>query len=527
MSADTVLPPFGPLTRRQLLKRSASGLLLAATSAVPLPSIAQGGRPVLTHGIQSGDITETSAILWSRSDRPARMVVEVAATEQFRDARRLLGPVALENTDFTAKLRVTDLPAGQEVFYRVSFVGLDSDRATSEPQIGRLRTAPAPNGKPNRAVSFVWTGDTAGQGWGINEEWGGMRGYETMLRNRPDFLINSGDCVYSDGVIPAEVKLADGTLWKNRTTEAKSKVAETLEEFRGNFRYNLLDTHYRKMMAETPMLVQWDDHETTNNWYPEEILEDSRYTVKSVPLLSARANQAFREYMPIREFDDEPGRVYRKISYGPLLDIFVIDMRTYRGNNTANRQERPGPDTAFLGAAQMAWLKRELESSRATWKVFAADMPIGLIVPDGNAMEAIANGDGPPLGREFEIADLLRFLKQRDIRNTLWLTADVHYTAAHHYDPARAQFKEFLPFWEFVSGPIHAGTFGPNRIDPTFGPEVRFIKDGGGKSNLPPSDGLQFFGHVRIAPDTRVLTVTLKDIADRSLYTVDLTPQRR
>ena len=82
-------------------------------------------------------------------------------------------------------------------------------------------------------------------------------------------------------------------------------------------------------------------------------------------------------------------------------------------------------------------------------------MPLGLVVPDGDTkFEALANGDpGVPKGRELELADLLRFIKTAGITNTVWLTADVHYTAAHHYSPERARFQEFEPFWEFVSGP--------------------------------------------------------------------------
>ena len=67
-------------------------------------------------------------------------------------------------------------------------------------------------------------------------------------------------------------------------------------------------------------------------------------------------------------------------------------------------------------------------------------------------------------------------IKNADVKNTVWLTADVHYTAAHHYSPERAVFKDFTPFWEFVSGPIHAGTFGPGELDNTFGPRLEFVK---------------------------------------------------
>ena len=159
-------------------------------------------------------------------------------------------------------------------------------------------------------------------------------------------------------------------------------------------------------------------------------------------------------------------------------------------------------------------------------------MPLSIIVYDDAAnkkgSEAFAQGDGPPRGRELEIADLLRFIKTSGVVNTVWLTADVHYAAAHYYNPDKAQFQEFDPFWEFVSGPLHAGTFGPNELDNTFGPEVKFIKaPGPGKQNLPPSAGMQFFGHVRIDGASGQMTVTLRDRADVALWSTTLDPKPR
>jgi alkaline phosphatase D len=202
-------------------------------------------------------------------------------------------------------------------------------------------------------------------------------------------------------------------------------------------------------------------------------------------------------------------------------------MRSFRGPNTANRQETEGPETVFLGPEQIRWLKRALLASDATWKVIASDMPIGLVVADGDdAFENLANGDGPPLGRELEMAGLLRFIRDSGIKNVVWLTADVHYTAAHRYDPNQAQFQEFAPFWEFVSGPLNAGTFGPNDLDNTFGPEVIYVKaPEEGQVNLPPSAGMQFFGQVDIDGETEVMTVTLKDLAGEALFTQELTPE--
>ena len=114
-------------------------------------------------------------------------------------------------------------------------------------------------------MRFVWSGDTAGQGFGINEAWGGMKIYEQMRRASPDFFLHCGDTIYADGPIAAQVKLPDGSMWNNLVTEEVSKVAETLNEFRGRYRYNLLDANVRSMAAEVPQIWQWDDHEATNN----------------------------------------------------------------------------------------------------------------------------------------------------------------------------------------------------------------------------------------------------------------------
>lgn len=124
-----------------------------------------------------------------------------------------------------------------------------------------------------------------------------------------------------------------------------------------------------------------------------------------------------------------------------------------------------------------------------------------------------------------EEAELLSFLREEDIYNTIWLTADVHYTAAHHYHPDRAQFSDFNPFWEFVSGPLHAGTFGPNELDDTFGPNVMYSKTSSeGEANLPPSEGLQFFGQIDIAANSAEMIVTLKNRDGSSLYSKRLDP---
>ena len=514
------------ISRRLFIQGSAATGLAAAA-----PSISYAAeRPVVTHGVQSGDVDAGSAVIWARADRPSKAFVEVATSDGFRDARRVAPLDVLPEGDFAMKRLLTGLPAGQDIFYRIVFEELTGGRARSEPVVGRFRTAPA----GRRDLRFAWSGDTGGQGWGIDTGRGGMATYGMIARHAPDFFIHSGDTIYADGPIAAEKKMPNGETWNSLVAEGVEKVAESLDEFRGRWKYNLLDEHVRAMNAHVPTFFQWDDHEVVNNWSAaKDLSDDDRYTVKDVALLTARAGRAFHEMTPIRYTPAEPGRVYRKISYGPMLDVFFLDLRSYRGANSDGMQESLSDEARILGKTQVAWLKRELANSRATRKVIACDMPLGLVVWDRHGdirrVEAVSNGDnGAAKGRELEIAELLRFIKAAGVRNTVWLTADVHYTAAHEYHPNRAQFQDFDPFWEFVSGPLHAGTFGPNDLDMTFGPEVKYVKAPTKEqgANLPPSDGLQFFGLVDIDGRSEQMTVRLMDRADAELYKVTLDPQR-
>jgi alkaline phosphatase D len=502
------------LSRRQLLVRSAATCAVAGLGSLARPYLSRAAdRPLITSGIQSGDVSARSAVIWARADRAARMQVECSTSESFKTIIAAAGADALPDSDFTSKVLLDGLPPGQDIFYRVRLEDIDGQGLAGEAQVGHFRTAPV----TRNSISFAWSGDTTGQGWGIDESRGGMRTYRTMLDNRPDFFIHSGDHIYADCPVERELKLPDGGTWRNLVTEEKSVVAQTLAQFRGNYKYNWLDPNFRAFHAAIPLFAQWDDHEVTNDWAPIGTADETGYAEDGSSLLVARARRAFHEFMPMRVVAAQAdGRIYRKIAYGPLLDVFMIDMRSYR-DSSFNKGDQSG--SCILGAAQLAWLKRELVASDATWKVIAADMPIGLVSED-----AIALGDGPPERRENEIADLLSFTKRAGIRNIVWLTADMHYTAAHHYDPNRAVFQDFEPFWEFVSGPLHAGTWAPAPLDNTFGPKAMFQKGCSGE-NLAPCYGMQFFGRVDIDGNTEVMTVTLKDVDNRDLWSVDIEPR--
>ncbi|KXP10812.1 alkaline phosphatase D family protein [Tsukamurella pseudospumae] len=529
-----------PFSRRTALRAGAAGALLvpagallsacgtssdgaAASSSAGSTGLVRG-RPSLTHGIASGDPRTDGALVWARSDAPARMIVETASSESFSDPRRFEGPKLDPTSDGAGRFRITGLEPGQTVHYRVTLEG--ENGARSEPVAGTFRTAPSAAGN----VKFLWSGDVVGQGWGINRD-GGMAIMGAMADARPDFFIHSGDAIYADNPVPETQKQNDGNIYRNVTAAAKNQVAQTLDDFRGNFAYNLLDEHYRRFAATVPQLIQWDDHEVVNNWYPGESLAGQNrkgYTETDVNKLAGSSYQAWREWQPVQPTEAADGRLYRKISYGPLLDVFVLDMRSYKDPNPNNWATTD--DGGILGAKQTQWLIDGLNGSTATWKVVANDLPLSIVVPDSlsdpkdgpKSMEAVAQGDnGAPLGREIAFSRILS--RTKDVKNVVYLTADVHYTAAISYHPDRAAYQDFSPFWEFVSGPLNAGAFPKSPLDGTFGAQYEFVH-APDKPNVSPAEGFQHFGEVTIDSGSRALTVNLRDAKGASLYTKELTP---
>src|SRR6478736_1349922 len=119
------LPSRALLTRRRFVATAASSLSLTAVGGIARPYLSRAAdRPVITHGIQSGDVSLDSGMVWARADRPSRMTVEVATTDSFKAIHGDVFGCELPESDFTAKARLESLPAGQDIFYRVRFADL-------------------------------------------------------------------------------------------------------------------------------------------------------------------------------------------------------------------------------------------------------------------------------------------------------------------------------------------------------------------------------------------------------------------
>src|SRR5262249_54849493 len=150
-----------------------------------------------------------------------------------------------------------------------------------------------------------------------------------------------------------------------------------LADFRGAHRYPRRSAEVRALSAAVPQFSVWDDHEVHNNWFPGQVLLDPRYSERRADALLGPARRAFYEYSPtlVGAPGGSSGPMYRAIHWGPLLDVFLLDGRSFRTPN------EPAPAAGgLLGDVQTRWLAQAIIASTATWKVVACDMPIGVVV---------------------------------------------------------------------------------------------------------------------------------------------------
>jgi hypothetical protein len=134
--------PSLPSRRRFLGGALAAGGTLVASGAWPRrvsSQAAESARPAIVFGVQMGEVTADQAVVWSATDRPGRLLVEYAATERFQNPQRVVGPAAMPESGYTIKVALTGLPAGQDVFYRVTFLDL-GDRPGVAPLRSLVRT---------------------------------------------------------------------------------------------------------------------------------------------------------------------------------------------------------------------------------------------------------------------------------------------------------------------------------------------------------------------------------------------------
>lgn len=397
------------------LSRSTTGVCLVSTLVLGLGSARAERqtsralvRLVITHGVASGDVSASTALIWARANESARMHVQLSRSPRFTARARERIASATSSSDFTAKVKFTRLRPKTRYFYRVWFSR--KARASSK-LVGSLRTAPAAS--TSAPISFVTSGDLGGQGYcrNVNQRGYGILGQ--MARLAPDAFIANGDMIYADYECPS----AGPPGWQN-VPGRFSSVANPAIDWRSSdwirrvylahWRYNRADTRFRRLLRATPLYSLWDDHEVLNDFgaaWPQYPAEPNRRGYRN---LVREGRKAFFLYGLI-----DGGRIYRSFRWGKDVELFILDCRSYRSLNTlADTAENA---KTMLGAAQRTWLLERLRRSTATWKLVVTGSSLSIASGQDQARDGWANGHSRDLpantGFERELRVLLTELE--------------------------------------------------------------------------------------------------------------------
>ncbi len=492
------------MSERSTLGRFAAALALAVLACAPTGAQGPASRTAISLGPIAGDVTPTSAVLWARAAGAARLVFEIEPGDA-----ELPASEADAATDFTASVLAEGLRPDSEYQVRVRADG-------GAPAEGRFRTAPAASS--TRPLRLAWSGDLAGLNV-CRDQTRGFPVFDALVRYAPDLFIALGDMIYADHPCKPIGR------YGNPQIPGDFAEASTLASYWAHWRYTREDPGFARMLATTPYLAIWDDHEVVNDAGP---LHDTRsaapYT-EGVHLLPI-GMRAFLDYNAIA-LDEErtPGRLYRSFRWGRHVELFVLDTRQYRDANLAP-DPPPAPADAvgeirraksLLGREQRIWLERRLLASDATWKVIVSSVPLGLATgtPPERGRDGWAPGGGLA-GFTRERDEILGFLSANGLRSTLWITTDVHFAEVFVYRPM-PEDPSFRVL-EAVSGPLSAALGTPRDADPQLRPEVKFLY---GTSTRPASfeEAARFFNFGALEVDAAGgLTIRIVDAEGATRY---------
>jgi alkaline phosphatase D len=410
---------------------------LGATSSATSSASSNG---MFRHGVASGDPLPDAVVLWTRvtpsadalpgSGAGPRVSVgwQVATEPDFRRVVAKGSTWTGPERDHTVKVDARGLMAGTTYFFRFSL-------GQAYSPVGRTQTAPAATSSPDRLRFAVVSCS--------NWEAGYFSPYRHLAsRGDLDAVLHLGDYVYEYGTGQYAYGRSNTVI---RPHEPAHEMI-TQADYRQRHAQYKTDPDLQALHATVPWITAWDDHETANdawsggaeNHQPD---EGDWATRKAV------ARTAYDEWMPVRLSGTaalgDGVQVYRHLQFGRLADLTMLDLRSYRSQQvtTTTMGAAGDPARTITGDAQMQFLKDRLADDDAVWKLVGnpvmispvlfppldqyvagpiADMT-GILPPDGVAYN-VDQWDGYTADRR----ELVDFLADRGVTNTVFLTGDIH-----------------------------------------------------------------------------------------------------
>ncbi|WP_435864966.1 alkaline phosphatase D family protein [Streptomyces spectabilis] len=432
---DSERPRAAALTprRRTVVKAAAATAVLAAPLAATGSAHAADG-PAFLHGVASGDPLPDGVLLWTRvtptpdavpgSGKGPDVQVgwEVAEDKGFT---RVVGrgtTTAKAASDHTVKADVRGLRQATTYYYRFSVEGGSAARSP----VGRTRTAPA----HDAAAPGVRFGVVSCSNW----EAGYFSSYRHLAaRTELDAVLHLGDYLY---------EYATGGYASTRGLVREHRPRHeivTLADYRERHGVHKTDPDALAMHATHPVIAIWDDHEVANDTWSGGAENHQPETEGPWSARVAAAKQAYFEWMPVRPSTE--GTVYRRLRFGKLADLHLLDLRSFR-----SQQAKPGsgavdsPERTLTGRAQLDWLKAGLASSDAAWKLVGTSvmispvafgsLPAYLLAPLAELLglpkEGLAVNTDQWDGYTHDRKELIGHLRDKGVKNTVFLTGDIH-----------------------------------------------------------------------------------------------------
>lgn len=411
--------------RRSVLRAGAAGVVLGAGAAAAGAPTASADEPVFAHGIASGDPLPDAVLLWTRVTPtpdatpgsgvgPTVTVTWEVATDPAFASVVTSGTVSTgPDRDHTVKADATGLHPATTYYYRFRAAGAVS-------AVGRTRTAPARRAAVGRLRFGVVSCSNLPDGY--------FAAYRYLAeRGDLDAVLHLGDYIYEHVGDGADVRPHD-----------PPREVVTLADYRRRHAQYKTDEHLLRLHATVPVIATWDDHEVADNAWSGGAATHDPATEGDYATRKAAAHQAYFEWMPVR---NEADRIYRRLRFGLLAEIFMLDLRSYRSQQVAaGSPEADDPARTMTGTQQMAWLENGLTTSASQWKLVGNSVMIAPVqlpplpaAQAGPLVEMIGvQAEGPSInpdqwdGYAADRRRLLDTLESHCVRDTVFLTGDIH-----------------------------------------------------------------------------------------------------
>ncbi len=505
------------------MRRAVTLIFAVSLLGCLVPVAASAAPQSFPLGVAAGEVTPTSAVLWTRTGRPGRVQLQLARARTFRGLITV-GLEARAADNLTVQARIGRLRAGRAYFYRFT-------AGKRRSAVGSFRTAP-PSGQA-RTIEFAYSGDADAQRAPGQTEpfYNRFEVYREMAEEGNDFNINFGDTIYSDTEVGATME--GGQFMPSAPT------ALTVPQKWAKYRQNITLPNLQRLRRSAGLYSHWDDHEFINDF---SVAENGRK-------LYAAGVKAFRDYSPV-SYSSRDG-LYRSRRWGRHLELFFLDERSFRDakasdGGTCDNPETGQPDLAptapqknrdffailapslkqpvspaclarirdgertFLGSRQYKRFTREVKRSKATFKVIMNETPI---------QQYYALPYDRWEGYEAERRRLINYLR-KNVKNVVFLTTDTH---ANLVNEVRLRTLEQggpinSGMFEFVTGPVATKTFS-KEIDDAVGREGAGAAVSAAFFEPEPPDGVGMdcaatntYSYAQVRVTGKQLTITPKNL---------------